>query len=91
VPLVRIDAHHFSPDTRAFIELLHRHAVRYLIVGGEAVIFHGRVRLTGDAVMVGEGSETPVPYIGIEDLARNKRAAGRPRDLDDLGYLTKRG
>lgn len=29
-------------------ELLHTHRVRYLIVGGEAVIFHGHVRLTGD-------------------------------------------
>ena len=29
------------------IELLHLHGVRYLIVGGEAVIFHGHVRLTG--------------------------------------------
>lgn len=45
---VGIDASYFSPDTRAFIELLHAHGVRYLIVGGEAVIFHGHVRLTGD-------------------------------------------
>lgn len=39
---------HFSPDTSSFIELLYRYRVRYLIAGGEAVIFHGRVRLTGD-------------------------------------------
>jgi hypothetical protein len=45
---VRIDASHFSPDTRDFIGLLHSHEVRYLIVGGEAVIFHGHARLTGD-------------------------------------------
>ena len=44
-----MDAAHFSPDTHTFLELLHRCRVRYLIVGGEAVIFHGRVRLTGDA------------------------------------------
>lgn len=31
-----------------FIRLLHKHAVRYLMVGGEAVIFHGHSRLTGD-------------------------------------------
>lgn len=44
----RLDATHFSPDTRAFIELLNTHGVRYMIVGGEAVIFHGHARLTGD-------------------------------------------
>lgn len=48
MPRVRVDGSHFSPDTRAFIELLSKHDVRYLIVGGEAVIFHGYARLTGD-------------------------------------------
>jgi len=45
---IRIAPSHFSPDIRQFIRLLHRHGVRYLIVGGEAVIFHGHSRLTGD-------------------------------------------
>jgi hypothetical protein len=45
---VRVDPRHFSPDTRSFIQLLHRHRVRYLVVGGEAVIFYGHTRLTGD-------------------------------------------
>lgn len=161
MPPVRVDARHFSPDTRAFIELLHAHGVRYLIVGGEAVIFHGRIRLTGDvdfffandaenadrlfnaltefwggdvpgvlradeltrdgliiqfglppnridlmndiegvtfeeawpgrvvAVMIDGERETPIPYIGVEALAENKRAAGRPKDLDDLDFLSR--
>ena len=42
-----------------------------------------------DAVMVGAESETPIPYIGVEALARNKRAVGRPKDLDDLDYLAR--
>lgn len=41
-------ASHFSPDTQDFIRLLHEHDVRYLIVGGEAVIYYGYARLTGD-------------------------------------------
>lgn len=41
-------ADHFSPDTLTFIELLHLHGVQYLIVGGEAVIYYGYPRLTGD-------------------------------------------
>ncbi len=43
-----IAASHFSPDTQDFIRLLHQHEVRYLMVGGEAVIYYGYARLTGD-------------------------------------------
>jgi hypothetical protein len=39
---------HLSPDLRAFVRLLHDHRVRYVVVGGEAVIHHGYPRLTGD-------------------------------------------
>ncbi len=39
---------YFSPDIIEFIELLHNNQVRYLIVGGEAVIYYGYARLTGD-------------------------------------------
>ncbi|GMV06263.1 MAG: hypothetical protein AMXMBFR53_25390 [Gemmatimonadota bacterium] len=157
---VRLDAALFSPDTRAFVELLNAHAVRYVVVGGQAVVFHGHVRLTGDvdfffsgeranasalfaalqdfwggdvpgiasadelepegmvlqfgqppnridlmnaidgvafeeawagrveAALVGEGRETRLPFIGLDALVRNKRAGGRPKDLDDLSYLT---
>lgn len=38
----------FSRDILIFLRLLARHRVRYLIVGGEAVIFHGYPRVTGD-------------------------------------------
>lgn len=39
----------------------------------------GRVTLTIEGV--------PVPVIGREDFIRNKRAAGRPKDLADLALL----
>ena len=39
---------HLSADVQELLQLLQRHRVRYLIVGGEAVIFHGYPRLTGD-------------------------------------------
>ena len=35
-------------DLREFIELLNSHDVKYLIVGGYAVAFHGHPRTTGD-------------------------------------------
>ena len=38
----------FSEDVSEFLSLLARHKVRYLIVGGEAVIYFGHARLTGD-------------------------------------------
>jgi len=43
-----VRADYFSPDVQALIGLLSRHRVRYLLVGGEAVIYHGYPRLTGD-------------------------------------------
>jgi Nucleotidyltransferase of unknown function (DUF6036) len=160
VPPIRIDGGHFSPDTLTLIELFAAKQVRYLVVGGEAVILHGHVRLTGDvdlffsndaanrdrlfsalesfwegdipgvespgafapdgmivqfgrppnridlinaidgvafeeawlgrvdAVVVRDEGEVPVPFIGLDDLVKNKRASGRPKDLDDLSYLT---
>jgi len=35
------------PDSRAFLELLNSHDVRYLIIGGWAVVWHGNPRTTG--------------------------------------------
>lgn len=39
---------HFSPDILEFFRLLYVYKVHYLIVGGEAVIYYGNPRLTGD-------------------------------------------
>lgn len=39
---------HFPQDTQDLLLLLRKFGVRYLIVGAEAVIFHGYARLTGD-------------------------------------------
>lgn len=39
---------HFPQDTQELLLLLRKHEVRYLIVGAEAVIYHGFARLTGD-------------------------------------------
>ncbi len=41
-------ASHFSKDTQEFLTLLAHHKVKYVIVGGEAVIYYGYARLTGD-------------------------------------------
>ena len=41
-------ASYFSKDIEKFLKLLAAHKVKYLIVGGEAVIYHGYARLTAD-------------------------------------------
>ena len=154
-----VDASAFSPDFQDFLRVLHSHNVRFMIVGGEAVIFYGHIRVTGDidvyydrepgnavrlfkalevfwqgevpqlegpsgleqrgvifqfglppnrivllndidgvdfegawlrrtrAELSSSEGNTPFSYIGLEDLIRNKRAAGRPKDLDDLPFL----
>jgi predicted nucleotidyltransferase len=38
----------FSPDFREFVELLNKNEVKYMVVGGYAVGFHGHPRYTGD-------------------------------------------
>lgn len=43
-----MDSAYFSVDIKEFIRLLTKHTVKYLIVGGEAVIYYGYPRLTGD-------------------------------------------
>ncbi len=48
-----------SPDFREFVELLNKHKVKYLIVGGYAVGIHGHPRYTGDLdVWVSPNPET---------------------------------
>ena len=34
-----------------------------------------------------EGMTSPVPFIGLDDLRRNKRASGRAQDLADVEAL----
>lgn len=45
-------------DSREFIELLNAHGVKYVIVGGYAVVWHGHPRFTGDIDFFVERSES---------------------------------
>ena len=54
---------YFSKDVQEFIELLHIFKVRYVIVGGEAVIYYGYPRLTGDVDIFYERSEDNVKQL----------------------------
>jgi hypothetical protein len=48
MPQEQLDDSCFAPDTLDFLTALHGHDVKYMIVGGEAVIFYGYARITGD-------------------------------------------
>jgi len=43
-----VKAEQFSKDSQEFLRLLAKHDVRYVLIGGIAVIYHGYARLTGD-------------------------------------------
>jgi len=57
MPRDQLEGSYFSPDILEFIGLLHSHAVRYVVVGGEAVIYYGHARLTGDIDFFYDGSD----------------------------------
>jgi hypothetical protein len=48
MPPEQIDASAFSPDIQEFLRLLQIYEVRAVVVGGEAVIYYGHIRVTGD-------------------------------------------
>ena len=148
-----MDKIELHPDFKDFLRLLNSHNVRYLLVGGYAVGYHGYPRATGDLDIWIEMSESnskkvasafrdfgmPVEvisesmflkknkvirmglppvrlevitsasgvdfnecysdrevieiggvlinFISLQDLKKNKRAAGRHKDMDDLEHL----
>ena len=141
------------PDFKNFLRLLNSHNVRYLVIGGYAVGYHGYPRATGDmdiwiemsksnskkvasafrdfgmadeaiseelfletnkVIRVGvppvrlelitsasgvdfnecysnrevvEIEGIPINLISLQDLKKNKRAAGRHKDLEDMEHL----
>lgn len=155
----RIEPGHFSADIVEFIRLLDKHEVQCVLVGGEAVIFHGHIRFTGDvdffysaapenvkalfgallefwdgnipglrrpeelaepALVIQFGrppnridllnridgvtfeeawssripltlaiphGEVTLGVLGLPELLKNKRASGRPKDLEDLRFF----
>lgn len=94
---------YFSADVQELVATFAKHGVRFMLVGGEAVIFHGYPRLTGDVdfwsfdeawprrmnetVDLADGRRPPLPVISLADLIRNKRVSGRHKDLDDVEHL----
>ncbi len=79
-------------DHREFIELLNEHKVKYVIVGGHAVAFHGYPRMTGDIDFLVERStanarrlKSVMVAFGFESLKL------RPRDLVEPNLVIQLG
>lgn len=79
-----------APELEDLLKLcaaLNRKAVRYLLIGGFAVILHGFVRGTKDIDLLVQGIEIPVA--GKELLIRMKDTV-RPSDAADVAFLRLR-
>ena len=64
---------YFSNDILDFFYLLYRYNVKYMVVGGEAVIFYGHARLTGDIDFYYERSKKNIDslYKALKDFWNN--------------------
>lgn len=85
---------HLSPDIREFIRLLSIHKVRYVIVGGEAVIYYGFARLTGDVDFFYEASaeNVKVLYDALVQFWKGKVPGVKSKDeLLEIGTIFQFG
>jgi predicted nucleotidyltransferase len=80
-------------DFREFIELLNEHKVKYLVIGGYAVNFHGYPRYTKDIDfwlwMTKENIQNLIQVIqqfGFEDLNLGIEDFMSPENIIQLGY-----
>ena len=70
---------------REFIELLEKHHVEYLVVGGYGVGFDVCYQ---HRVLYREGT-LAIPFIAVDDLIANKEATPRAKGKIDLEELRK--
>ncbi|NQT60369.1 MAG: nucleotidyltransferase [Bacteroidetes bacterium] len=80
-------------DFIEFIELLNKHNVRYLIVGGYAVAYHGHPRSTGDIDILLECSHENAAVVkeclnkfGFGELDISISDLSTPNQVVQLGY-----
>lgn len=78
----------FSDDIQEFIELLNQHEVRYVIVGGQAVIYYGHSRLTGDIDFLYDRNEQNVNNLFI---ALNQFWGGNIPGIENQKGLLEKG
>lgn len=89
-------------DFREFIQLLNENEVKYLVIGGYAVAFHGYPRYTKDLdfwIWANPDNadrvdsmmdDISVHFMGLDDLIKNKLSTGRMQDKVDADKLKGR-
>lgn len=85
---------HLSPDIRELLKLFSRHRVRYLLIGGEAVIHYGYARLTGDVDFFYDRSPSNVArlYAALRDFwGGDVPAISGEEDLLEAGVVIQFG
>jgi hypothetical protein len=84
----------FSTDCLEFITLLNKYDVRWVIVGGEAVIYYGYVRLTGDVDFFYANDEENINklWMALNDFWDNNIPGNiQKADLKKPGYFIQFG
>ncbi|MFH5834391.1 nucleotidyltransferase [Halalkalibaculum sp. DA3122] len=87
-------AEYFSPDTQQFLVLLDKYEVKYLIVGGEAVIYYGYPRLTGDVDFFYSSDSDNVVLLFdalLEFWDNDIPGLTKPEELQSPGYVIQFG
>lgn len=86
-----------NQDFKEFIALLNAHEVKYLVVGGYAVVFHGHPRYTGDIDfwiwMDAENAQKVVNVLrdfGFGSLGATVEDFTDPNNVMQLGYPPSR-
>jgi len=86
-----------NKDFREFIELLNANSVKYLIVGGYAVGFHGYPRYTKDLdvwILASEDNAENIlnalEQFGFGNVGLQKQDFLKPDEFVQLGYLPNR-
>ncbi|MGM0588535.1 MAG: DUF6036 family nucleotidyltransferase [Bacteroidota bacterium] len=85
---------YFSDDIKQFLYLLDKYEVRYLIVGGEAVIYYGHPRVTGDIDIFFDLKKSNVEkmYDALNDFWDNDiPGINNSNELKSPGYVIQFG
>lgn len=86
-----------QPDWHAFLLVLKRHGVRFLLVGGHALAAHGRPRFTQDLDVLVDPTpanarrvSAAIAEFGFEETARDWRWFAEPYHITTIGRVPVR-